>query len=142
MIYIKEESFDKQISILHFLSKKEELDIIMWLFPESKIRSLCDINLAPKNLQEGDPVTIYDDDLQVKKTRRVKTTESLFIKMQNEKKTITENCDSLVLYRTQTKKWLACIIGHEYIVLVDDDSLLDTVTKQGFNASLEEPSWW
>ena len=103
MIYIKEESFDKQISILHFLSKKEELDIIMWLFPESKIRSLCDINLAPKNLQEGDPVTIYDDDLQVKKTRRVKTTESLFIKMQNEKKTITENCDSLVLYHLKIK---------------------------------------
>jgi len=142
MIYIEEHSFEKQISILNFLSDTEELEIIMWLFPESKHRSFCDISLAPRDLLEGKPATTYSDDFQAKKTKRIKATKNLFDKIQNEKKTITENCDSLVLYRPKTKQWLACTIEHENILMIDDDSLLEVVSNQGYNASLEKPSWW
>lgn len=53
MIYIEETSFERQISLLKYLSKIEELEIIMWLYPESKSRNLCGIKLAPKGLNEG-----------------------------------------------------------------------------------------
>ena len=142
MIYIEEDSFEKQISILNFLSERENLEIIMWLFPESKTRCFCDISLAPKDLLEGKPVTTYGDDFQAKKTKRVKATKDLFSKIQNEKKAIAENCDSLVLYRPETKQWLACTIEHEHILMIDDNSLLETLTNEGLKASLEEPSWW
>jgi len=142
MIYIEEHSFEKQISILNFLSEREDLEIIMWLFPESKTRSFCTINLAPKDLLEGEPVTTYGDDFLAKRTKRVKATKELFSKIQNERKTIAENCDSLVLYRPQTKKWLACTIEHEHILMIDDNDLLETLSNKGFNASLKEPSWW
>jgi hypothetical protein len=142
MIYIEELSFEKKISILNFLSKRESLEIIMWLYPEAKARSLCDINLSPKDLIEGESITTYGDDFQVKKTRRVKATKDLFAKMQNEKKLIVENYDSLILYRPQTKQWLACAIEHEHILLIDDDSLLETLSSKGLKASLEAPDWW
>jgi len=142
MIYIEEYSFEKQISILNFLSEKEDLEIIMWLYPESKTRGFCNINLAPKDLFEGEPVTTYGDDFQTKRTKRIKATKDLFSKIQNEKKAIAENCDSLVLYRPNTRQWLACTIEHEHLLMIDDDSLLKTLTNEGLNASLEEPSWW
>ena len=141
MIYIEEDSFEKQISILDFLSNQEELDIIMWLFPESKKRNFCNINLAPKDLIEGKPITTYDD-FQAKRTKRVKLTKDLINKIQNEKKTISENCDSLALYRVESQEWLACTIEHEHIVLVNDDNLLQPILKEAFNASLKEPTWW
>ena len=142
MIYIELDSFEKQISILNFLSEREELEIIMWLLPESKIQNFCNINLAPKNLLEGEPVTTYDDDFRANKTKRAKATKELFSKIQSEKKAITENCDSLVLYRPKTKQWLACTIGHERIILIDDNSLLETLSNKGLCPSLKEPNWW
>ena len=141
MIYIKEYSFEKQISILDFLSNQEELDIIIWLFPESKNRNFCNINLAPKGLMEGKPITTYDDNFQAKRTKRVKVTKDLISKIQNEKKSISENCDSLALYRPKSEEWLACTLEHENIVLINDDNLLESIINQGFKASLEKTTY-
>ena len=45
-----------------------------------------------------------------------------------------------MLYRPQTKKWLACAIEHEHILMIDDDSLLEILTNESYNASLKEPN--
>jgi len=142
MIYIENLTFDKQLSVLKYLSKIEELEMIIWLFPESKIRSICGINLAPRNLIEGESVTTYDDGYVTHKTKRLKVTVDLLDKIQNAKEKIFSDCDSLVLYRPKHKQWMSCLITNENIVMVNDDSLFTMMTNQGFNATLTAPNWW
>ena len=142
MIYIENLTFEKQVLVLRYLCKSEELEIIMWLFPESKVRSICDINLTPRDTIEGEPVTIYNDGYVAYKTKRIKVTVDLLDKIQISKEQIFLNCDSLVLYRPNDKQWMASLIGNENIVMVNDDSLLQIITNQGFNATLQTPNWW
>jgi len=141
MIYIEETSFDRQISLLKHLSKNEDLEIIMWLYPESKSRNLCGIKLAPKGLNEGEQVTTYEN-FKPNKTMRTVVTLNLLAKIIDEKKAISDNCDSLVLYRPNEKQWLACTIGHERIIMVNDDNLLSSISSEGFNTTLKSPEWW
>ncbi len=142
MIYIEDLTFEKQFLVLKYLCKTEALDIIIWLLPESKAASLCDINLTPRDTIEGEPVTTYDDGYMANKTKRIKATMALLEKIENSKEHILMNCDSLVFYKPNDTQWLACIVGNENILLISDDSLFEMIKKQGFNASLKAPSWW
>ncbi len=45
MIYIEEKLFDRQIDLLEYLSPQGEFDLIIWFFPESKLRNICDLKL-------------------------------------------------------------------------------------------------
>ena len=142
MIYIENLTFEKQIPILKYLCKIEELDIIIWLLPESKAESICEINLAPIDTIEGEPVTTYCDGDISNKTERTKVTMTLLEKIKNSKEYILMNSDSLVFYKQNDKQWLSCVIGNENILMISDDSLLATIKKQGYKASLKAPDWW
>jgi hypothetical protein len=142
MIYIEEKLFEKQLELLSFFNSPEKLDLIIWFFPETKLRTICGLTLAPKDLVEGEQITTYGDGFKPKKTRKVKFTSDLLIKIKASSKAIQENCDSLALYPHGEKKWLVCMIEHEGICLVSDNSFIEALLSKGFNASLEKPEWW
>lgn len=142
MIYIEEKIFDRQVDLLDYFRSHGEFDLIIWLFPESKTRNICDLKLAPKDLIEGQQVTKYEGGFKPRKTRRVKLTSDLLIKIRKSSNVIKSNCDSLVLYPPNEKEWIVCTIEHEGMCLVNDDSLFKKLDSEGFNPSLEKPEWW
>lgn len=142
MIFNEEKIFERHIDLLEYFRSQGEFDLIIWFFPESKLRNICRLKLAPKDLIEGEQVTTYGDDFLPKKTRRVELTLDLLNEIRNFAKEIQSNCDSLALYRPSEKNWAFCTIEHEGMCLSRDDNLIDELLSQGFNASLKKPEWW
>ena len=103
MIYIEEKLFDRHIDLLQFLKSQGDFDIIVWFFPESKLRNICDLKLAPKDLLEGEQINTYGDGFKPRKTRRVKLTSDLLNRFREAAKEIQLNCDSIALYRPGDK---------------------------------------
>lgn len=142
MLYIETSSFDDRIELIKYFTKNGDHELIFWLLPESKARSVCDLKLAAKDLQEGEPVTTYGDDFKPNKTRRAKITYDLIGKICDSKDYININCDSITIYRKEEKAWLACTVGHEGMCLVKDDKHKLPLLEIGFDASNSKPEWW
>ena len=64
------------------------------------------------------------------------------IKLEKNKTEILELYDSLALYQPNQNEWYACVIHHENMCLVKDESMLEKLKQQNFTASIETPSWW
>lgn len=142
MIYIFENKFERQIDLLEYFDRQGEFDLIIWFFPESKLQNICGIKLSPKDLIEGEQVTIYGDDYSPRKTRRVGLTSGLLNEIRGAVEEIKENCDSLALYRPNENNWIFCTIENEGMCLARDEDLINELVSQGVNASLKKPEWW
>lgn len=142
MIFIEEKRFQRQLDLLEYFISQGKFDLIIWFFPESKLRNICGLKLASKDLIEGEQVTAYGDGFKPRKTRRIELTSDLMNEVRNSAKEIQSNCDSLALYRPSEKNWSICTIAHEGMCLVRDENLIDELLSQGFSASLNQPEWW
>jgi len=142
MIYLREKSFKRQVDLLDFFCNQGEFDLIIWFFPEPVLSNICDLELAPKDIIQGEQVTFYGDAINPMKTVRVRLTKDLISKIRASANQIRQNCDCLALYRTGETNWVACTIGHERMCLVRDRDLINDLSFEGFNASLNKPEWW
>jgi hypothetical protein len=142
MIFIEEKEFERQLDLLVYFMSRGEFDLIIWLFPESKLRNICGLKLAPQDLFEGEQVTKYGDGFKPKKTRRVELTLDLLNEFRNSATEIQLNCDSLALYPPSERSWSICTIEHGGMCLARDENLMDELLSHGFNASLKKPEWW
>ena len=139
MIYVEDRSFDNRLKLLDYLSSNEELYLVAWLYPESNLKKLLNLDLVRSDLK---PVTTYGDGFQPWHTEPKRCTSELLARLFSLRDVLTKNCDSLALYRENESSWDFCTIGHEGMSLIADDRLLDDVRKAGFQASLQAPSWW
>jgi hypothetical protein len=142
MIYIEENSFERQIDLISSLASQAPFDLVAWLYPESTINNIIGTSVSKSITVNAMPVTTYGDGFVASCTQRLRVTDLLINMIMEEKKLITENCDSLCIYSHESPEWQACTIGHEGMILVRDTSLLGDLKSLGFNASLHAPSWW
>jgi len=141
MIYIQEKYFTKQIDMLHFIIEMGEFEIIIWLYPESKIKHLFGLEILTCEKFQGASVTKYDTPI-IKRTIRQKATLEFIAKLKKSRRVFTQNCDSCVLYKVGEFNWYAALIGHEGMLLVNDDEKKEEFILNGFNATLEPPDYW
>jgi len=81
MIYLREKSFKRQVDLLDFFCNQGEFDLIIWFFPEPVLSNICDLELAPKDIIQGEQVTFYGDAINPMKTVRVRLTKDLISKI-------------------------------------------------------------
>lgn len=142
MIYIEENSFERQMHLFSELASQESFELVIWLYPESCIDSIIGVNVFESTTVNAMPVTTYENGVVARCTQRLILTEMLINKITQEKDFVAQNCDSLCVYSPKNPEWQACTIGHEGMILVRDTALLSDLIALGFDASLHAPSWW
>ena len=143
MLYIQEKSFRRQVDLLYFLAELDEFEIIVWLHPESKLKHLFRFDLLHNDKYQGKPVTEYNDPtILIKRTIRQKLTTSFITRIYEFRRIFTQNCDSCVLYKSGEYDWYASTVGHEGMFLIRDDKKQNELVLNGFDATLEKPSFW
>ena len=114
MLYIQDKYFKKQMDLLYFLLEHNEFEIIIWLYPESKLKHLFGFDLLKFGKYQGKPVTEYNDSSPViKRTIRQKMTSSFIARIYESRRIFVQNCDSCVIYKLGEFDWYASTIGHE-----------------------------
>jgi len=141
MIYIEEKDFNRQLELLSFLSASIDLNICAWLYPESTATELAGIE-ATNNPFSLLSVTTYENGFSPKCTSLTPATKGTIDSFGVSCEELKENCDSLALYKNNQSAWLAATIGHEGMCLVQDESLLTSLTEAGFSATTTAPDWW
>ena len=142
MIYIEEKKFDRQLDLLTYFSDAESYELIIWMYPESKLKSIFNFTLNDGKELNGFPVTTYSNGVVAMRTPRVLLTKKLIGLMRKSRLLINNNCDSCALYFIGNNEWSICTIGHEGMCLVKDNQLLSDLVSVGFKASLDVPAWW
>jgi hypothetical protein len=142
MIYIEEISFEKRMQLISVLSNQESIELVIWLYPESSIDSIIGENVLASTTVNATPVTTYKNGCIARCTERLQVTDILITKITQKKGVIVKNCDSLCTYSPKNSEWQACIIGHEGMMLIKDNTLLNDIKSLGYDASLHSPSWW
>lgn len=139
MIYVQEKDFNRQIDLFNFFAEKDSYSMCAWLYPESNATSIASYSIEKNDLESA---TSYEGGTKPNHTSLVKCTRDSLQEFVSTKTEVTENCDSLALYKTNNILWSAVTIGHEGMCLVRDDALLKQLISAGFSASTEAPSWW
>ncbi|MEH6448471.1 MAG: hypothetical protein V7765_07360 [Oleispira sp.] len=142
MIYLEEKWFSKQMDFLKFFLETGEFEVIIWMYPESKFSHLSGLSLESGADILGKPVTIYEDGHVPSRTERQPLTKYLIDLVEINRRNVSRNVDSFVIYNADEFEWLACTIGHEGMCLVQDESKINDLTDAGFSASLKAPNWW
>ena len=142
MIYIQEKIFSKQIDMFYFLMGLDEFDIIVWLYPESKLKHLFGFNLSHCEKNQGKPVTKYDNSIVIKKTIRQKLTIEFITQIYQSKRIFTKNVDSCVFYKKGEYDWYASLIGHEGMFLIKDNDKKNELFLKRYKPTLKKPNFW
>lgn len=141
MIYVQENGLKRQLELLAFLSQEEACELVVWLYPESRLKHFS--GLLVLNGQDGlKPVTTYTDGTQAKSTSAFPAASNSIVALKPFISKFKRNCDSIALYPAGKKDWSVCTIGHEGMCLVKNDKLLSKIQTAGFVASLAAPVWW
>lgn len=142
MIYLEEKHFARQLDLLGYLQSDFDSEIVFWLYPESNIATLLGRDLYNSEGIYAEPVTTYDESTIPRCTSRLLFDEDLLFSIKRHQQVISKHCDSICLYEKNSKQWTACTIGHEGMILLRNDELLECLRASGFNASIEAPDGW
>lgn len=88
MIYVEDSSFDNQLKLLSHLSNNAELYLVAWLYPESNLKTLLDLDLIQSDLK---PVTTYGDGFQPKHTEPKHCTAEMVARLSSLRDVIEKN---------------------------------------------------
>ncbi len=141
MIYVEEKDFDRQIQLLYFLASSGDLTICAWLYPESNATELAGFSVTD-NPSSLTPVTTYENGVLPKCTVPTIASKKIIKSFGASYTELNQNCDSLALYKKSESSWVAATIGHEGMCLVQDNTLLNSLTQAGYSASTSAPDWW
>lgn len=141
MIYVEETDFNRQIELISFLAELQPILICAWVYPESKVTELAGYSVHD-NQPLIEQVSSYESGTVPRRTELVQATEEHIKQLSDAKGSLKANCDSLALYPVHSNRWVVATIGHEGMCLVRNLDLLPRLRSQGFNASMEAPSWW
>ncbi|MET3132360.1 hypothetical protein AAKU55_002632 [Oxalobacteraceae bacterium GrIS 1.11] len=87
------------------------------------------------------PVTTDGDgSARAQHTRPVSLTNNVLAELLAKQAEVKRYCDSLAIYRSNEKDWLACSIYYEGMCLVKNVTLFDALAKQRFQATA--PTGW
>ncbi|MDO3386607.1 hypothetical protein QWI17_12240 [Gilvimarinus sp. SDUM040013] len=141
MIYIEANGLKRQLELLALISKMESCELVIWLYPESRIRHLAGA-LVSKNHVNFVPITTYEDRTEPRCTSSLPAHSNSILALKTFISKLERNSDSIALYPAGEKDWSACSVGHEGVCLVKNERLLFKIQSAGFTASLTAPSWW
>ncbi|UTF58614.1 hypothetical protein [Gilvimarinus sp. DA14] len=141
MIYIQESGLKRQLELLALLSEVEVCELVIWLYPESKIKHLAGI-LILNDHENLVAITTYEDGTKPRRTSSLLATSNFMLTLKSFASKLKCNSDSIALYPEGDKEWSACAVGHEGMCLVRNESLLSKIQSAGFSASLTAPPWW
>lgn len=142
MIYVTETNFERQLALLDTVSQQRgKHHAVAWLYPDSKANTVAGLTVG-EHLGLL-PVTTYSDGSEKGlNTKPKEFNAGLLSELLKNQTEVIEFCDSLAIYQPDEKEWSACLIHHEGMCLVKDDSLLEKLKEQKFAVSTEAPSWW
>jgi hypothetical protein len=145
MIYVTESDFERQIVLLNTVAITHgKSNLVAWLYQESEAKTIAGLVVSSEP-QGFVPVTTYGCGEVLEQGLNTKPTEfnaNLVSELLQNKAEILELYDSLALYQPSQDEWYACVIHHENLCLVKDDSMLEKLKQQKFAATTEAPSWW
>ena len=127
MIYVGKKDFERQIALLTFVAKSQELNVCAWLYPESNVTKLAGIEVTDNPLLLS-LITTYENGFSPRCTACIPASGVSIRSFGTAYAEMKKNCDSLALYRISHRAWLAATIRHEGLCLVQDDSLLNSLT--------------
>ncbi|HEX7025708.1 MAG TPA: hypothetical protein VF268_00560 [Gammaproteobacteria bacterium] len=142
MIYVAEKDFNRQLDLLEHFSNSEDVELVVWMYPEAEIDELLGLKLYESRSIKAEPVTTYQEGIISRCTKRLPTDRNLIQKLRSERHIITKNCDSICLYFSNDFEWQVCVVGHEGMGLVRNTSFISDLKKSGYNVSLNPPDWW
>lgn len=143
MIFVEERNIDNRLRAVEFLAAYNQYEIVIWMYPESKLENILGYYLVPASNVKADPVTKYEDiSITVKCTSRLKLERKIILDLAENQAEMKQSVDSICLYLNGQEEWSLCSIGHEGMLLVKDVDYCDELIKAGFNASLSAPDWW
>jgi len=140
MIYITAASLDEHLGVFRHIAKNTQCNIAFWLYPTSGAAEIIGIQVVRSN-GTLEQITRYDDYLP-NHTRPQPYTESIERQITAQRHNIMAHVDSIALYPVREPNWLACIIDHEKTSLIRDESFLDYLVANGYNASISPPDGW
>jgi len=140
VIYIEDKTQEMQFELIEKIAFAKKFELVFWLYQEYKKSEFLGLPVSPE--LQGEAVTTYGNGSFPYNTLRIECNASTIGLMKQNKKTIEENCDSIVLYEPASHDWYLCTIGHEGMSLIRDDSVMNELSSNGFQASLEAPEWW
>ncbi len=141
MLFVEENNFNRQISLLSFIATTGDYNICAWLYPKSLATKIAGF-IVTDNLSNLIPVTTYEDGCKPKCTKLVSASEYNFGFFSEAKAELINDCDSLALYKRNELTWVASAIGHEGMCIVQDSNLLNILIHEGYNVLSEAPNWW
>lgn len=124
------------------MSELISCDIVIWLYPESNINEIFNLELSSSRQENLEPVTTYQEGIAARRSERLNCDKEILDLILRNSSLISKNVDSLCLYRKESMNWVSATIGHEGMSLVRDDSLLDQLSQLGFPVSDTAPDWW
>lgn len=139
VIYIQENFYSMHMRLLGFFLDEGLYELIVWLYPESKLAHLAGMKLEAGLEVSGKPITTYGDDIVPSRTIRQSLSNEHINLFESNRRVITQNVDSIVLYKPSEFEWTACTVGHEGMLLVNNDSYLEQIKAEGFSATTETP---
>jgi len=140
MLYIEGSSFEEQLQALKIVAGGQRMQLVLWLYPESRCNELADFR--PLHSPTYEPVTTYADGTSATALGPVYCSLDAFDKLNQHQHDISKACDSIALYPENTSTWIACIIGHEGMTLIKDVKLFSRLKAHGLPASDTPPAWW
>lgn len=145
MIYVVESNFERQIELLNSVALMHaKTNLVAWLYQESDAKTVAGLVVSSEP-QGFVPVTTYgcgDVSEQGLNTTPKEFNASVVSALVKNKTEILELYDSLALYQPNQNEWYACVIHHENMCLVKDESMLEKLKQLNFTASTEAPPWW
>ncbi|WP_248741407.1 MULTISPECIES: hypothetical protein [unclassified Pseudomonas] len=141
-LFITENRFDRQILLLSKLSNQTRLELVIWLYPESRVDNIIGYRVSSPTTVNATPVTTYAGHLAGRCTQRLPITDDLIRAIALNEVDFINECDSLCVYHPSQAEWVASFISHEGVILIKDGSLLVDLEALDFKASPHAPAWW
>ncbi|TFH80362.1 MULTISPECIES: hypothetical protein [Pseudomonas] len=141
-LFITETRFDRQILLLSKLSNQTRLELVIWLYPESRVDNVIGYRVNSPTSVNAIPVTTYAGHIAGRCTQRLPITDDLIRAIALNEVDFIDECDSLCVYHPSQAEWVASVISHEGVILIKDGSLLVGLEVLDFKVTPHAPSWW
>ena len=140
MLYIQGEITKTWPTLSRILADRDDLQMVALLYPGQATPPPPFLPSLP--IEELEPVTTWDDDEPHTVSARMPVDSELLDVLSALSTKPSEMQWDFALYPPSEREWVACAVPHEDMVIVRENSLLETLRDAGLSVSEEKPEHW
>lgn len=139
MLYIEGDTSETWPEVARSLGELEQVQMVAQLYVEGPPPSPF---LPATSTLDFEPTTTFGSGKSTMPSAPLPVDAELLASLASmQTKTKETECD-FALYRIGERKWVACAIPHENMVLIQDHGLLARLRQAGLLVSEKKPDWW